>query len=278
MLGKRNFSPALTALSTITLLTLIPDGAIQPAQAEGTSVVGIIGPSPQIPVLQSSHVDYKINLFREYFFFYRPENHTTSQTFGLMVYIPPEDVMTDLPPGWGDVLARHHMLCLIPQRAGNRVKDNRRLGLTILGTLAIMQKYKIDSNRVFVGGLSGGARTAGIAAFYQSDLFKGTLQNCGADFYRPVPHKLTTNWIDSEGHPYGVFDASEQEIAACKSGLRFALITGPNDYRRGNILDLYNGGYAPQGFKCKVFDVPGMGHDHCSADTLDKVLTYLEGR
>lgn len=278
MTGKRFFSPARFLYLGLNLLALTTTTATRPALAEGTSVVGIIGPSPQVPLVRSANVDYKINLFREYYFFYRPENYSSSQSFGLLVYVPPFDVMTKLPPGWSAILDKHRMFCLIPQRAGNTVKEPRRTGLAILGALAIMQKYKTDSSRIFVGGFSGGARTAGEAAFFQSDLFKGTVQNCGADFYKAVPHKLSSNWQDMAGNPYGVIrEATAQEVANAKDRVRFALVTGVADFRHGNMLDLYNGGFKAEGFKSKLFDVPGMGHDHCSADTLDKVLSYLEG-
>lgn len=279
MLKKRLFASVFFSALTISLIFSACGFELDAARAEGTSAVGIIGPSPQIPLGRSPNVNYQINLFREYYFLYKPENHTTSQPFGLLVYIPPVPVMTDLPKGWAEILARHRMLCLIPQRAGNEVKNPRRTGLAILGALAIMQKYRIDVNKVFVGGFSGGARTAGDAAYFQSDLFKGTLQNCGSDFYKAVPHRLGTSWVDTEGHSYGVLgQATPQEVANARSRVRFALITGPDDFRHGNILDIYNGGYAAERFQSRLFDVPGMGHDHCSAETLDKALYYLEGR
>jgi hypothetical protein len=43
--------------------------------------------------------------------------------------------------------------------------------------------------------------------------------------------------------------------------VRFVLITGSNDFRRGNILDIYHGGFSREQFQAKLFDVPGMGHD-----------------
>lgn len=279
MLGKRVFASVFSSIPAIGFLFSASFLQVSPALAQGTSEVGIIGPSPQISVARSPNVDYTLNIFREYYFLYKPAGYSSSQSYGLLVYIPPLDVMTELPPGWAEKLTNHRMLCLIPQRAGNGVKNPRRTGLAILGALAIMQKYRIDVSKVFVGGFSGGARTAGDAAFFQSDLFKGTLQNCGSDFYKAVPHRLGTSWVDTEGHGYGVLgQATAQEVANARSRVRFALITGPDDFRHGNILDIYNGGYAAERFQSRLFDVPGMGHDHCSADTLDKALYYLEGR
>jgi len=54
--------------------------------------------------------------------------------------------------------------------------------------------------------------------------------------------------------------------------VRFALITGSNDFRYGNILDIYHGGFARFGFRAKLFDVPRMGHTTADAATLEAAL------
>ncbi|MGA7916661.1 MAG: hypothetical protein WCA00_15615 [Candidatus Acidiferrales bacterium] len=56
------------------------------------------------------------------------------------------------------------------------------------------------------------------------------------------------------------------------------LITGTNDFRRGNILDIYNGGFARQHFAAKLIDVPGLDHAICDAATLSAALDFLEGK
>ena len=60
--------------------------------------------------------------------------------------------------------------------------------------------------------------------------------------------------------------------------VRFVLITGTNDFRRGNILDIYNGGFARQHFAAKLIDVPGLDHAICDAATLSAALDFLEGK
>jgi hypothetical protein len=65
-------------------------------------------------------------------------------------------------------------------------------------------------------------------------------------------------------------------VEKAKANVGFALITGPNDFRHGNILDIYNGGYAAQKYRAQVFDVPGMGHQVAPARVLDFALDWLE--
>lgn len=116
---------------------------------------------------------------------------------------------------------------------------------------------------------------AGMLGFFQSDLFRGTIQNCGADFYQHVPQVDATSQLDTAGQPYGFFSATPDEIRGSRR-VRFAVITGAEDFRRGNILDVFNGGFAKAGFQAKLFDVPGMSHDVADPSTLFSALDFLE--
>jgi hypothetical protein len=72
-----------------------------------------------------------------------------------------------------------------------------------------------------------------------------------------------------------LFDASDDEIARARGG-RFTLITGSNDFRRGNILDIFHGGFEKEGYKAKLFDISGMDHEICDPQTLSLALDFLE--
>jgi hypothetical protein len=227
---------------------------------------------------RSSEIEYNIDLSNERFFFFVPPNYTGKERFGLVVYVPAAQQIGQLPDGWADVLSKHKLLLIAPQNAGNQTNQKWRQGLAVLGALSVMNKYNIDSSRVYAAGISGGARTAGDMGFYQPDLFSGTIQSCGADFTHSVAHSPDTKWVDSNGNPYGVIDVPADNVRDAKAKVRFALITGPGDFRHGNILDLYNNGYKPEGYRAKLFDVPGMGHQDCSGQTLDEALNFIAGK
>jgi len=72
------------------------------------------------------------------------------------------------------------------------------------------------------------ARMAGLLGFFQSDVFRGTIQNCGADFYHHVPQVYATSQLDTAGQPYGFFPATADEVQRAKQ-VRFALITGSEE-------------------------------------------------
>jgi len=220
------------------------------------------------------NVDYSLDPSKERFYVRVPPGYSEQTRYGLVVFIDSNDEFTELPTDWAPVLDARHLLFIAPQNAGNRQDTTRRLGLGVLAALEMLKRYRVDPGRIYASGFSGGARMAGMLGFFQSDLFQGTIQNCGADFYQNVPKVHATSLTDTAGYPF-LFSATEQEIRGAKR-VRFALITGSEDFRRGNILDIFYGGFTQAGFQAKLFDVPGMSHDVARGATLNSVLDFLD--
>jgi hypothetical protein len=229
------------------------------------------------PKYQNLNVSYALDPGQERYFVYVPESYTGAAPFGLVVFTDRVDNISEVPIGWESVLRARNLMFIAAQNSGNETERSRRMGLAVLGALEMMKHYRIDPSRVYAAGFSGGARIAGKLGFFQSDLFRGTVQNGGADFYRPVAKVYATSSIDTMGNPYGIFPATTAEVEAAAKRVRFVLITGSDDFRRGNILDIFNGGFSKSGIQSKLFDVPGLGHDNCDAQTFSAALDFIEG-
>lgn len=223
----------------------------------------------------SDQIDYRLNLRYYPYYAYIPKGYDGSKPYGLMVYMSSQDDVTQLPSGWRDVLDKRNIILIAPQDAGNSKSNEKRMGLGVLGALAAMKEYKIAPNQVYAVGLSAGARVAEAMAINQTGLFAGTIQSCGADFYKGVPHLKGKDWIDSNGNRYGLVEAAASDVLIAKKDVRFVLITGPGDFRYGNLLDLYEGGFRPNGFQCKFIDDPKMGHQDCSAESLNQAIDFI---
>jgi len=247
---------------------------IAKAQRSGDFVTAF-GGAPLAPENRSPHVVYDLNPGAERFFIHVPASYTAETEYGLIVFTDADEQIDRVPNDWTKILDRRKFLFVAPENAGNDQDTNRRLGLAVLGALEMMKRYRIDSNRVYAAGFSGGARMSGLLGFFQPDVFHGTIQNSGADFYTRVPTVYASSRVSTTGQPYGQFEATTGEIARAKR-VRFVLITGTNDFRRGNILDIYNGGFVKQHFAAKLIDVPGMDHDICDAATLSAALDFIE--
>jgi Esterase PHB depolymerase len=225
------------------------------------------------PHRSDSHLQYAFSRAEQYYV-YVPAAYTGSESYGLIVFTDSQSGTVRLPLMWKPVLDAHKYIFIAAQNAGNEPRG-RRLGLAVMGALKIMSRYRIDPSRVYAAGFSGGARMSGLLGFYQSDIFRGTIQICGADFYERVPIVAATSQLDTAGRPYGMFDATKQEISNARA-VRFVLITGSNDFRRGNILDVFHGGFERAKFQAKLFDVPGMDHTICDSGVLSWALDFLE--
>lgn len=266
--------------TAFVLLALSAPAATIRAQTETGNFIWTFDGSFPAPPSVSRHIDYRLMPTQEQFFVHIPASYTGSEPYGLVVFTHAGDRMTGLPCGWAKVLDANKLVLVAAQSAGNKHPVSRRLGLAVLGALEMKARYNIDPRRIYAAGFSGGARMSNLLGFYQSDLFTGTIQNCGADFYRPVPQVEASTALDTAGRPYGLLaaGATASEIERARSTVRFVMITGGKDFRRGNILDVFNGGYLVYGFQAMLFDVPNMEHDFCDARTLAKAIAFLEGQ
>ncbi len=176
-----------------------------------------------------------------------------------------------LPAGWGQILKDRKLIYMAPQKVGNNQAMKRRSDVTMDGVVQMEKSYKIDPSRVYLSGVSGGARMAVFTSFHYPDFFTGIVPICGADYFRSVP-KIAATKDDA----YGVNSYDSFLLPDARQKLRIALITGEKDWRRGNILDIYNGAYVKDGFDVKLWDVPGMGHEICGPEILGQAIDYIE--
>jgi len=121
-----------------------------------------------------------IKLGDERFSIYLPSQHP-AKGFGLLVFVPPwQDGR--LPPGWSTVLDRHGTIFVSALKSGNEENVfNRREPLALLAAGNVMALYPVDPERIYIGGFSGGARSALRLALGYPDLFRGALLNAGSD-------------------------------------------------------------------------------------------------
>jgi hypothetical protein len=259
-----------TYIALVALLSVDLSGA-----ESSDKIEAFAGEVPTVSA-RSSSINCEIDLQKERFAIHVPANYNGSQSFGLIVFIPASDQTARVPSGWDKVLEERQLLLVIPQRALNSLDGATRLGLGVVAAQKMQERYRIDRHRVYAAGISGGARAACRLGFYQSDLFRGTIQSCGADFPRAVPRVKAVPLDQDHGQDYGVIKASEMEVRQAREDVRFVIITGPGDFRYGNLLDIYYGGFNQDGFKATLIDIPEMKHEVCSGETLRRALDFLD--
>ena len=128
---------------------------------------------------------------------YVPENYQPEKPAGLMVYISPTS-SGEIPRGWKSVMHERNMIWIAARNSGNRVLVSRRVVFAIVAPTLAGKYYKIDRERIYLSGLSGGGKVASMVATEHAQLFKGAIYNCGVDF--------------SDKHPPGQFELIKQII------------------------------------------------------------------
>ncbi len=228
-----------------------------------------------LPTTETNVTDlaWDFDLSKETFYVWMPPGSSAIQPQGILVFISPSDECTDVPQGWSSVLKEKRLIFVAPQKAGNKQPVARRAGLAVLAARKLQEMTKIDTNRVYVAGFSGGARMASYTAFLRPSLFSGVFSVCGVDFPGKVPRVKATK--DEE---YGYFSLGEQEVAEAKQRVKFVLVTGSKDFRYGNIMDVYTGGFQKDAYAVMLIDVPGMDHTICSPKALRDGISFLDKR
>jgi predicted esterase len=124
--------------------------------------------------------DQPLDLAAERFTLYVPDAAPASG-YALLVFIPPWPEAR-VPSHWLPVLDRHGMIFVTAANSGNDAATlGRRAPLALDAAANVLQRYRIDPQRVYVGGFSGGSRVALRVAAGYPDLFRGALLQAGSD-------------------------------------------------------------------------------------------------
>ena len=145
------------------------------------------------PLPQGTGKGVKLENQKEAFHIRLPANFDPRETYGVVVFISGPQNEIGCPGKWLPVLDAHKLIYIAPQNAGNKEPVGFRDARAVTSALLIKKYYHIDPARIYVAGYSGGARVAGMSAFKHPELWRGTIQSCGADYYKPVPRVAVTD-------------------------------------------------------------------------------------
>jgi hypothetical protein len=206
----------------------------------------------------------------ESFDLYVPASYRAEQPAGLLVWIEAGDVPA-LPPPYERVLEQQGVLWAAARRSGNGRKPPVRVNLALDIVADVQSRYRIDPRRVWVGGFSGGARSASKAALLYPEVFTGGIFVGAADYVREVgPDGAGRRWSSNMPRP------DLQRVAASKPH-GFVLIVGEHDPNRDYMLQVHRE-YLRDGFRNATLAlVPGLGHTLPSDGLFATVLARLSG-
>jgi len=206
--------------------------------------------------------DQAIDLAKEKFAIYVPPDMPAGG-YALLVYVPPWEE-AGVPKSWMHVFDQHGMIFVTAANSGNVAKIlDRREPLALLAAHNVMQRYRVDPQRVYIGGFSGGSRVALRIALGYPDLFQGALLNAGSDTLgdatRPLP-------------PADLFRRFQESM-------RLVYLTNKQDYLHVS-MDLASRHSMQEWCVSDIHaeNTPWAGHDAPDAITWSHALGTLDGR
>ena len=236
-------------------------------------------PDALTPAPNPDAVDTSLDLDSETFDLYIPEDYDGTTPFGLVMYINAGDDGA-VHGEWTEVLDDSHLIWVGGRGIGNPVDTTERIGLTVLGTLRALELFNIDRSRLYITGTSGGARVSHVTSFYYPDLYRAAFPLCGAAWPREVEQAYETYEPDSHYEYWGDWwypDVDGQDFLTWLSTYapRYALMTSYDDFREGDIQNVYHYGASEDGFAVRLLERPG---DHCATDPdrLRDALAWVE--
>ncbi|RFC45376.1 MAG: Poly(3-hydroxybutyrate) depolymerase [Verrucomicrobia bacterium] len=211
-------------------------------------------------------------LLSESFELLRPAEYTEDGSWGLFVWISPNE-SPRIPPSWEHVLARHKLLCIGANNAGNKRDILDRIRLAVCANIEMQERFKIDPNRIYVAGFSGGGRVASMLGIAYADLFSGVISIMGVNFYTDLPSADGKKVFPPQFIP----DREVLEIA--KRSTAFVLVTGEKDFNRAETKIVLELGFKKERFTaCNFMEIPGTGHVMPEAQWLEQALKLVERR
>src|SRR5258706_11085518 len=119
---------------------------------------------------EAAKVDYKLP--DESFEVYVPADYTDDKPVGLLVFSNPHP--SGRPPqNYVALLDKYHLIYVGANKAGNKRFVRLRMCLAIDAAVNIRARDKIDPDRIYVSGISGGGRVASLLGVGFADVFRG---------------------------------------------------------------------------------------------------------
>jgi len=193
---------------------------------------------------------------------YVPEDYDGTEAYGLVTFINSGN-NGGFKSQWLPVLDDKKLIWIAGDQIGNSIFINIRMGVGMAAALRMQELFNIDTDRIYTSGNSGGARMAHNLAYIYPETFKGAMPSCGGSYIREVDQDYETQNPDS--HYESILNYPTDYVDyLLPFDQRIANMTSFNDFREGDIMNIYHNGSEEDGLKGKFLETSG---GHCSTTT-----------
>ncbi|MFK5923334.1 MAG: hypothetical protein QM496_14245 [Verrucomicrobiota bacterium] len=183
-----------------------------------------------------------------------PESYKAGEAHGMLIFISAGDGLYQFSPEWKSVFEEKQIIWATAKDIGNKKPSGRRFRLAREARNYLGRHYRIDPQRVYLSGFSGGGRmSAGMIAKFPGS-FTGTIHFCGVSaLARAIPHYSKAN-VEIYGWP-----PEGNALNTAKRLNHFALITGPKDSNYEDTKNVF-GWMEKNRIPARLIEVPGLAH------------------
>jgi predicted esterase len=184
---------------------------------------------------------------------YVPKSLKKGDSPGLILFISPGDRSTGLE-SLRKVCDEQKLIFASPHGAGNNTDSRKRIRIVLDVLDDLRREYRVDPDRTYIGGFSGGGRMACAIGFSLPEYFGGVIPVCAAGDLREE------SWLRQR-----VIDR-----------LSVAHLTGETDFNRGEVERFRGAMLANVGVRSKVWVAPKMGHAIPATSVFEEAIVWLD--
>ena len=217
----------------------------------------------------------RYELTNEHAALFVPPNYDESQLFGVYVFVNAGEGARLPDQTYRGLFGKLKLIYIAARGSGNQEVLSRRLGLALDSLATVKAAYRIDPNRCYVGGVSGGGITATMIAYLRPEHFRAAINIARGALLEPYRMKETTPVFGGRSYEAGTtyppflphIDDRHGKLSMAYHDKRWVFISGPEDFNY-EFSQASGAQWRKHGYRAKAFDVPGMAHTNAPVDAL----------
>jgi hypothetical protein len=184
---------------------------------------------------------------------YVPPNYEPGRFYPMIIHVTPGS-HSDAWGIWQAVAQKYGVIIAGPHKAGNDVEMGQRCRIVLDVLDDVRRRFRIDPDRTYISGTSGGGNAASRIAFALPELFGGAIPIVGTWNLRLEP----------------------MVRRRVRERLSVAVLTGEKDFNRPEMEREFYPVLTAHQVRARLWVYPGIGHAVPNSRQLDEVFHWVE--
>ena len=197
-----------------------------------------------------------------------PRGYTARRPAGLVVWSSPSP-RGAIPGVFGRALDELNLVCIGSDDTGNDRDVPDKFQMVFDAVATARARFHIDDSRIYIAGMSGGAKLASILAMCFPDVFMGAVPVVGFACHST----LDTSWAP---HDSAYFAKPRGRILNLAREHRMALMSGPPDFNYREMTERVARLQADGFTNIRFYSYPDMAHVMPTSDRFMEAMGWVD--